>query len=497
MPSVNYEGLNVSTATGEGDANVLHWGATDKALDRLYQEQQKRKALAQQNYQQQQLAFQKELGAIRSADIPDAVNAYNKRKNIAQQLYFNKKLQHDPIAYAQAQMALKQADADYYGTINGSKEKINQHKGLSDDLYNHPDLYNDDAHEQVMKWQNIPTRDLNAQGLDSPDAIKYKGTNTDYAAMVKTAQGELQDVPIGPETLSKDQQSYQTQYYKRGAQPEQFKNSLIGQFDKRQAGRDAERLLSKIPQEEFIDINKRFDAIPNDQYKRLYGTDKPNLNPKNPDNPVEVIASYEAKKQVVTNPPQPSKVEKRTNIDYAANLAFEHAKQLAAIKQGYAKDLLAAKEKYKKLDKAGQGVYLDSLIENQIKEAKGGGSYTYKTAEGKEIPEYQMKVSPMTKSIFKVNDIYPDAVRIMPNGDIHPIFYRYTKDAKGNETPIIVNGKASIDKTLSQPISREEYKIRLGQQLLSDKGLDKELYDQFGGEDGEENDDEELPFQWK
>lgn len=493
MANENYSGLNVSTGIGDGDANVLHWGAVDKAADRLYQEQLYRRRLAQQNYQMQQAQFQKELGSIRSADIPDAVNAYNNRKQIAQQLYFDKNLHKDPVKFAQAQMALKQADADYYATINGSKEKFGSLKGTSEDVYNHPDLYNDDAHDQIMKWQNIPTKELNAQALDSPDAIKYKGTDTDFAAIKKTAMGEPQEYAIGKETLSPDQQAFQTQYYKRTAQPEQYKGSIIGQLAKRKSGRDAYLFLSQIPKEDFEDVNKRYEAIPPDQYKMLYGKEKPNLDPTNPDNAADVLSSFEAKKYVLDNPPQKSKVEKRTNLDYASNLAFEHAKTLLGMRHANAKDLLKAKQAYKKLDKVGQGVYLDKIIQSQYDNAKAAGAYTYDDGKGNKVIEYQMKVSPMTKAIFKVGDVYPDAVRTMPNGDIHPIFYKYEKDpTTGVYKPVpskSKKGSFEVDTQLSQPVSKEEYKIRLGQQLLSDKGLDKELYDEFGGEDEEDDSD--------
>jgi len=476
------EGLNISTGIGEGDANVLHWGAVDKAADRLYQEQLRRKALAQQQYQQQQLAFQKELGAIRSADIPDAVNAYNKRKNIAQQLYFDKNLHKDPIKYAQAQMALKQADADYYGVVNSSKETMLSDKNVSEDLLKNHDLYAPDASDKFQQWNNIPTSERRKQNLLGNTTLLSPLPDVDYTAIVKESVGEPKDYPAGKEMLSENKQQYIVPYISRANQPEQIKDNIIGKFDVRKAGKDAYKILRQIPPQSIEEINKRYDLIPNDQYRTLYGKDKPDLNPKNPDNPVEVIASYEAKKQVLTNPPKAAKPVTRVNPDYA----YAQQKEMERLRQQGRLALLnkriAAAKDLKKMSAKDEDLWSEEYLNEGIKEATAGAGDPKKDFYAKPA----IITDPLLMKAFERDGYEPDAI-IYKDGKYIPTFYKRDKDnnvIKGEDD------KPEIIQQYTQPISKKQAKVLLLKVAPNSKRDAQEIgfsLDELGGEDSQEN----------
>ena len=79
----NSYGLNLSNKTGEGGADVMQWGNTDKAVNQLYQEQKAREARGYNDYIQGQKQLQGEFANVRSADMPDVIKGYknNSRKS--------------------------------------------------------------------------------------------------------------------------------------------------------------------------------------------------------------------------------------------------------------------------------------------------------------------------------------------------------------------------------------------------------------------------------
>jgi len=85
----NYSGANIATRQGEGEANVMQWGNTDKAVNQIYQEQQKREARGYNDYLQGQQALQKEFANVRSADMPDVIKGYQDLKQTKQQMLFD------------------------------------------------------------------------------------------------------------------------------------------------------------------------------------------------------------------------------------------------------------------------------------------------------------------------------------------------------------------------------------------------------------------------
>lgn len=489
----NYSGLNVSTGIGDGDANVMHWNAFDKASDRLYAEQMKRKQLAEQNYQQQQAMFQKELGQIRSVDVPEVVDLYNKRKAITQQLLFDKKLQKDPVAFANAQLAAKQAEAAYYGLVQGSKETMGFDKNLSEDMSKNHDLYADDAHDKLSQAAQIPTSKRMALGMNNTTPYLYQGTNTDFGALDKLARGEVRDI-AGKEYKTEDGFQYATPTFKAGNTPSQYKDILLDQFAKRQAGRDAAKLLNQIPMQQYEEINKAYNAIPETEWAK-WGVEKQDLEPRNKNNAAEVFASLKAKEYALSNLPKPGETKYRLNQGAILGERQKNAKELEYIRQAGRMKYLNAQQAFKQKSKEEQQSFLDNIIKGQYDRAKTGGSYEYKTKDGKKYSENEIKASPLTKKAFAVQDengklVYPDRIRIQSNGDIRPVFFKRDKD--GNQ--IIVNGKAAVNEARSQPVSKDEYKIQLGNILLSGKSLDRELSDSFGDEIFDDGGGEDIEF---
>ena len=82
----NLTGLNFSTRTNEGGADVMTWGNLDRAANRLYAEQKQKEAQGFKEYQLAQQELSKDFSKVRSADIKDLMGNYETVKKARQKL---------------------------------------------------------------------------------------------------------------------------------------------------------------------------------------------------------------------------------------------------------------------------------------------------------------------------------------------------------------------------------------------------------------------------
>ncbi len=117
------------------------------------------------------------------------------------------------------------------------------------------------------------------------------------------------------------------------------------------------------------------------------------------------------------------------------------------------------------------------------------------TANGVTTKQYDIKASPDVKELFGFKGagghlIYPDRVRLLENGNIQPIFFKYTTNADGADVKVIgKNGQGVVDEEKSVPMLRSEFKARIGKQLLGQKEANSEISD----DEENDNDTDDIP----
>lgn len=106
----------------------------------------------------------------------------------------------------------------------------------------------------------------------------------------------------------------------------------------------------------------------------------------------------------------------------------------------------------------------------------------YKKANGEFEDRWEIQPNPDISVILskKVGDktYYPDQVQVKANGDVVPVFYKLNKDgtvAKG------ADGDVAIDREMSIPVSKEEFKVRVAKKLLGVKGAQEAMKSNSGG----------------
>jgi hypothetical protein len=505
----NFSAANYTDQLGSGDAQVMKWGNTDAAISQLQQQQRQRQAQGYQDYVNSTNALSKEFANVRSADIPDVVNAYQTYKQLRQQMLFDPKLQRDPVAYAKAQQAANAAQAEVYGKIAASTETKEFDKGLANDFLQHHEQYDDTAGNTHAKAMQMTTAQRQAAGLNSAEPYLYKGSDFDLQKSLKDAAGTPQKNIIQGEYGGPGGFTATDNVYSYGNSPAQFAASLIGKGAERKAGQTMAKEYNNVPPAQVAQTQAAYQQLL--QNKDYWSQARQNpaqndLTIKPEDADAVKYAKLQAMQYALAN--QPKLEETKQRVNEAGKLQFEQGQKkelddyqlknkinFEGIRQGNREALAQFKNQFKNKTQGEQSEFLDKYITSLETDAKAHPQ-DYKYANGKTEQQFKAQISPQIKKIFEVPNgaghyIYPDEVRFLKNGDVMPIFYqRYSeteatsnKDHAQGEIKEGSGGKA-VDTELSQPIKREDFKIQLGRQILSKKALNADL----------ENDDYETGF---
>lgn len=186
-------------------------------------------------------------------------------------------------------------------------------------------------------------------------------------------------------------------------------------------------------------VDKLNPADYNPIFKANYGHDI--------QSPADLAAAYTLKglqQKVVT-----SKLEDDT---------FARQKQMQAIRQADAKELLNLRESIKKTDKATQDLWVDNYTDALKNEAMKGEKILF---PGAPDVSYQVALDPvMTKGLIKGKSA-PVKLLVTKDGKWIPIYYK--TDEKG-VVELDDNDQPIIDKKLSVPITDSQIKLSLGKQ---------------------------------
>jgi hypothetical protein len=305
-----------------GNAFLVQTPETDNARDQILAEQRQREMFAQREAMQTDQQMAKEFANVRSVDLPEVMQKYNAYKQTQIQMMRNPHLLNNPLAYAQASQAGTEALGEVYGLINDSHNAKQMAQDINKVYEQHPDKFADpqDYRTLMDTYLKTPTSKLGnvnlslstgaqVNDLSTPEAFMYKGSNTNFGAIDKAAQGVVGTKGRLPDVITAkqgDPLSNTRTTYLFGNTPLQYKSSFYGGLGPHLAGRDAgatwDKLVSDHP-EIINQVNQQFAAIPADRWQKMTGSATPqNLEPDDPTDKAEQLASFRAKQYAVNAP---------------------------------------------------------------------------------------------------------------------------------------------------------------------------------------------------
>lgn len=341
-----------------GDIYYVQTPHLDKLANTLYTEQKQREFIRQKQGQALDEEFRKNVASIKDADVPDYTKKYQEWKKSRQELMRLKpKNQEEYIA---KQMESQRKLADVYSLANLSKRIKEEEEDIAKDYNKNPNNYDDNTPGYLSARRQLPSSQLNqykVKGKDGKDQVidlsdsntfRYKGSNTDFGAVMDKAIGQPKQVYSEEVKVDKDGRQTDIIPYQFGNTPAQVKDRIMGAFGVHQAGRDAEHQWDTIPQSEKEETLNAFNAIPAEKWKRMGVENPQDITPKNGDSKTEQLASLMAMQYALSNEPKQGTPVRRNNQAAIDERNFQQQKELVGIQDANARRRLAISNAYQK-----------------------------------------------------------------------------------------------------------------------------------------------------
>ena len=469
-----------------GDIYRVETPTLDRVTQQLQQNYAARTAYLQKENQSTEELLNKELNNVRSIDTPAIIDAYNDYKQSKQNQLFNKSIQSNPKAYAQAQVDANAKYANLMSMINKSAQYNAFGKQIATNRLQKPDNYSDNTGDLLSTFYNTPMDKLNAAtvngkalDLTNVDNYRYQGGNFDFSKLHTTASGK----PVTHyDDGTTDETGVQTTQhgYQYGNTPGQYRNTYIGGLAGAEASRAARYAWNQhsADQQQLDALDAAYQNSPN--WQKL-GIAPQALPPYNPNDPVGNEATYQAKQYLVSMNPAEVKAAVTQNRGELAKLQGAirlHGQEvMAAINNGEKEKLLGMQHQYKQLDTKAQSQVLDELTGEMLDDAAKSKPSSYKTADdGGVHPRYTVKAGPELKLAMPTVDAkghkYPaDEVQYDPiNKTVTPIYYK--RDDNGN----IIKGASGYSPVTSdsRPMTYGEFKALVGKTYFGTREAAKE-----------------------
>jgi hypothetical protein len=468
--------------TAYGDIFQVQTPALDRYSQQLYAEQKQREAKAATENQQADAAMQKQFANVRSADVPDVINSWNKYKTLKTQMLSDKTLQKDPLKYAQAQQAANEALADTYSTINGSKDLKDLHKGLISAHAAHPDSFDDNFGTLMSTAQNLPLKQLKASklgDLTNADTYAYKGSNTDFQKMGNAAAGQPKAVYQAEAPVDASGLQTKVTPYLYPNSPAQYLQSYMGALAQHKAGKDAAIAWDAIPQDQKEYVDKAYNALTPDQWLKRTGSPTPQqLVPSNPDNKAENFAIFQAKLHAISNEPKEGAPVFRTNEAKKFQMETNRQQVMERIRHADAKDLINYREAAKAAGPESNDLWVDKMIDH-YDELADSGPTGRSVRSGKTVYEKDIPIDPILSKSLQKGGVSPISVRKTSDGKYF-VSYPQLND-KGQPEKDPNSNVWAVDNSLSGPISREQLALSMGAKNTTGKARSKEINSALGG----------------
>lgn len=451
-----------------GDAHIIQTPYLDRFSQQLFAEQKQREIMRQRQQAALDDEFSKNVANIRDADVDDVTRKYGEWKMMNQQL-MKKRGGISP----QEQMELLRKKAEISKVINASKIGKQEEEDWFKIMSNKPDDFDDDAYGALTTRRRTPISQIGeykVAGADGKEkvfnlrdlnSLRYKGTDTDFSKIDKEAAGTPRLTLTEDFTEDeKDPFTLKAKTWMYGNSPQQFYESYLGALAQKKAGRDAEAIVSKIPQETFVEIQERFKAIPVETWKRM-GVDKPQeLVITAEDGKAQVLAKHKAQLYALNNQPKEGKQEVRKNEKAYFDAQKAKDKEMA----DYRHKLAVALKKTPGAKTEGSeddSLYLEDYVDGITDDAINTGQKTLH--DGSESVGYTVKADPVLLKALTKQGIEPDVITVDEKGNYTPLYYETNKD-----------GERVWIKELSKPITRTQLLLSLGVKTTTGKQRYKE-----------------------
>ena len=277
MANSNLVGANLSTKQGEGGADVMQWGSLDRAANQIYQEQKQREARGYNEYMQGQAALQKEFANVRSADIPDVVNAYNDLKRVKQSILFDDKVKNDAVTLAKAQQLAQIKEAQLRQLIGGSQELKETDKQINARKVTHSEDFDDDKIKQHAIDLNLPLKQRLQEGRTDISPYLDNRPQTDFTKLSKDAMGSRLVVPVGERRIGDTPYELVQDQVSRYNNPLQYKANMDRALSTGKVAKDAAKAYNLLSPLEINKVQNDFNAIPDKEFEAMYGHKKSDI----------------------------------------------------------------------------------------------------------------------------------------------------------------------------------------------------------------------------
>jgi len=263
---------NFSNRQAYGDIYTIPTSAVDNIAARLIQEQRQRELEKRQQDKALEDEFAKNVAGVKSADIPEITQAYNKFKqaHIELQRKGNKATPED-----QMKVMLEKANA--FSAINASKED-KEYLALRAKEGKNNKRYNPDYQIRINEKLNTPTSKRN-RDLDDDDLLyKYAMPNIDKeikAAVTPPMGKEVVEIDLGVD--GSDPLKDKKKTYKVINPPNAVYNSLYHGIGSR-ADNDAfsQFMINSLNDDEKKKLRTDFEVkIASPEFKAVYGDVQP------------------------------------------------------------------------------------------------------------------------------------------------------------------------------------------------------------------------------
>lgn len=475
-----------------GDAFIVGTPALDRLTANVYAEDRQRVQQRQQQAKSLEDEFRKNIANVKDVDIPKITGAWQNYKAISQDL-LKSSPSTDQAAFIQKQLDKQKALANVYSLINGSKQSKSEEEELYKNIAKNPNAYSDNAYDLLTARRKTPLENLqNYQGVGSdgkpttydltnPNTYTYKGTNTDFSKIDKSAQGIAKANWLPEEPVDKSGIQFKQKSFMFGNTPQQYYQDVLGSLSQHQANRDASAIISQTDPQTIKAIQDEYNAIPVEKWQKI-GLNAPQNIDILPTDPLPIqYAKHAAQLYFLNNEPKEGETKFRTNedlkMDKQSNLTLRNEKTMASLRHNYTLGEIEFRKGLDNTDAQTSNSFIDSVLKNKQDSAtlETGG---YKS-KGFSYDTKNISLDPvLTKALGGKTDF----LKYIPKDDVY-VYGSYKRTQSKDEDSKLVtssvdkdaSGRNVVDDASIRIIKPQDLKLALGYKILTKKDLGKEM----------------------
>jgi hypothetical protein len=337
----------------------------DEASKLAAAEQKAERVAAQKDYYNSQAIINKDMGGVKSQDLPEINGHYNKWKSLQKKL-MNTSFEKNPEEYARLNA---ESNAEYGLTLSKSelsKQKKKEHETVLTHMMQNPTKYKKDAVRRFQGIMLMPTSEaikLNDNGVSNDDIsdLQYTGpTVAQQVAFEKDLSAKDIYSKAKVVTFGDNKKGYYAGYEVEVPDVNMIQNKARTYLSVYGGGEQDKFAQSYIDNNKnnIIEVKKQWDSLPDSYFEKYKAGD--NVQDKYPlhispitgkqtrkpdlfisDNPAENFISYATAKSVISNPEkegkQFSQYEKgdQGKAEFLNDLSTQKSLLLASVQNEY------------------------------------------------------------------------------------------------------------------------------------------------------------------